>query len=241
MDPNLVLTVDVVALSLAAPALPDQAIRIARLFDGHRSLRAVLEESDLTPRMTVAVVSRLRQLGFLLPSAAEARQTLSPWVDGSPDPLSRALALAAHLDAARDTVPDRGPSAGWTDAIAQAKADGEPEVVHVEPPLQRLAGPPVPEVVPRAEQTVIVAPELLACELGQAGPPGPAPEAEAPPPMAFEDLDEHFFGSYQPEAPPEDFNELEDRPYSRRLAARRRKKSDGWVKHILLRLNLLAP
>jgi hypothetical protein len=250
MDPNLVLTVNVPALSLAARLLPDQAIRIARLFDGHRPLWAVLQESSLTPRMTVAVVSRLRSLGLLSPTSrvpSSAAVSVPPEdLRGTPvtgreaDPVARALALAEHLDGGVDTVPERGSAACWADAIAQAGTtiEDEPDVVYQEP-----AHPPAPpssvgEADPETGARVIVSPELMATEEPA---PGPAPEAEAHPPEAFDAADENFFGSYQPEAPAEEFHDLASRPYASRLASRRRRMSDSWVKHIFGRLNLLAP
>lgn len=213
MDPDLLLTVNVPGLSLAARLLPDQAIRVARLFDGLRPLRAVLAESHLTPRMTVAVVSRLRQAGLLLPldsTSSLAAEAAMLGADTGSDPAFRALLLGDRVEAARDEAPDREPGAGWADAIlhAHVPVEDEPDVIYRESARRPLPAPPASD--PGALPTVIVAPELL--------------EAAPPEPAAFEDADERFFGSYQPEAPPEDFSDLEDRPLSRRRASARTRR-----------------
>lgn len=221
MDPNLLLTVNVPALSQAAGALPPEVIDVARLFDGQRVVAEVLDESHLSPRMTVAVVGRLWRLGLLNPlapppeAAPELRWAAVPVEPPAPgpaatpapipadDPLARALALAETLEL------------GVVAAASPALEATNPEV---RAPALDLA------------DTVVFV----------TAPPAPSAPTTAVAGPGFDDTDERFFDSYQPEPLPDDFVDLEDRPYSRRIAARRRRQG-SWVSSFIGRLNSLLP
>jgi hypothetical protein len=218
MDPNLLLTVNVPALSQAAGALPPEVIDVARLFDGQRVVAKVLDASHLSPRMTVAVVGRLWRLGLLEPLAPvpaeapelrwvaapmETPEAQVPAPERADDPLARALALAETLELPAVAAP---------------------------PPARAAVTPAVSAAAVALEDTVVlVAPPAV--------PPSPAAAAAS---QDFDAADERFFDSYRPEPLPDDFVDLEDRPYTRRLAARRRSQG-GWVSSFIGRLNSLLP
>ena len=73
------LVVDFVSLRQALPDIPEAALQVIRLFDGHRTVRDCVLASPLTEANTLASIERLFQMGVLVPRAA-AKSHLAPAV-----------------------------------------------------------------------------------------------------------------------------------------------------------------
>lgn len=141
MNPEQVLTLYVDHLARASDRLPREVVQIAMLFDGHRRIHEVIQESCLSDRMTVVVVNRLRDLGIVgkngterpFAAARNAAATAAgidlaqfPCAQPScPDtPVMNGLPPAASL---RDSAPQTAP----TEAVGAAADPSLAETVQI--------------------------------------------------------------------------------------------------------------
>lgn len=218
MDPQDTLQLNPQALARIASSLPAEALRVAVLFDGHRRLWEVLRDSPLSGRMTVPVVEQLMNVGVVgavgVKVAPRHRQT------GEVKSSRRETASPPQATAPTLRMPCPAPLPENDATAAEERVEGD------------AALEPQPE--PWSDTMVLPRADLAQVEL----PPSPTPSS------AFDEADEAFFESYQPEDEAIDtFWDLEDTPLARRRAQQRQQRmlsqhqsrghSGGWLRSIL--------
>jgi hypothetical protein len=237
MDPELIYSLNVQAMTAAAPTLPRDVIRVATLFDGHRRLWEVIRDSALPSRMTMSVFTRLRQLGLL----TDERPATGPGVAWAVATHQILPAMTKATARTRPTTPKvEAPPAPQPDCLVSV-ADAEALTIKIDRAvLADRAEPESPALTEaRAEPSSAARPEPLRVVDAD---PNPQVEREAPTPAAapaFDEMDEHFFDSYVPEDGSVDtFWDLEDTPMAQKRARDRAKRLQrgGWFKQLLSNL-----
>lgn len=114
-----VLELDPANLAKKARALPFEAVKVLRLFDGRRELSDVVDESPLDVSKTLAVVKRGAELGLLslgenkkgnpFKSTHKLSEASRSWLNESPQPANE-CELEEELDRALSSLGDTYPS-----------------------------------------------------------------------------------------------------------------------------------
>ena len=114
-----VLELEPANLAKKARALPFEAVKVLRLFDGRRELSDVVEESPLDVSKTLAVVKRGAELGLLslgenkkgntFKSTRKLSEASRSWLNESPQPTDE-CELEEELDRALSCLGDTCPS-----------------------------------------------------------------------------------------------------------------------------------
>lgn len=222
-----VLQIDLARTCTHVNRLPDQAFRILRLFDGHRSLAEVLDDSPLDRDEALKVIHRLAGLGLLRLTrrASPKREHLQGNGDG------RATAceeMGSWLgERGEDTVfsglsedlldLDLDPTASFHDACPESawengcRDEGKGEMPDT--PCDLAAVPSAMErSLPKAWDQRLVAAQIeeeLDCVVEEILMPDPCRMTEGEEP-GFSPVEEEFFDSYIPDEPDPQFESFLD-------------------------------
>ena len=145
--------------------IPDELNSILRLFDGKRSLMAVVDASPFEDLSTLSTISKLYFEGLLVPSTGASGDDVVPSVDGEPrhEPLSVALSSgrrAAYIDDLQEysVDPDRSPdSRSFGASLTSFGLSSDDAIV----PEQASVGPLSPPPSDEAMLEVTPLPSLL--------------------------------------------------------------------------------
>lgn len=157
---DTVFEIDYRQLAERLSEIPDEVNALLRLFDGHRTLSRVVEDSNFEDLAALGIISKLyfegliRELGSTPPFGGrdERRPAFDEW-------LARPVGAAPPVPSARPEL----------DAVAEALASAEPEL----PMLSRPAQPSGPKEAPGA-------PGAQVLHFGGRDVPPPPPEPPAP-------------------------------------------------------------
>jgi CheY-like chemotaxis protein len=149
--------------------IPDEVNALLRLFDGHRSLTRVVEDSNFEDLAALGIISKLyfegliRELGSTPPFGArdERRPRFEEWLARPPSP----------------AAAPSGPARAELDAVAAALANAEPEL----PALGVRPGPREASPAPAREEAA-ASPGARVLHFGgrEAPPAAPSPSPPVP-------------------------------------------------------------
>ena len=172
-----VLCPDLRSLLAQISQLPEEVEPVVRLFDGERTVRAVVLESSLPESLVLQVTNRLYASGALLPLRAARARGLEPMPQrvrtGWDDPLPRSLTPAVPWTTGQTPPPVPAPAPTVVEAVVTAPTG--PVLVET-PGVPAWGAPPVVGEMERAMRSV---------PLGLEPVPPASPRAETQSPVAL--------------------------------------------------------
>ncbi len=178
-----VLCPDLRSLLAQISQLPEEVEPVVRLFDGERTVRAVVLESSLPESLVLQVTNRLYASGALLPARAARARGLEPMPQrvrtGWDDPVPRSITPAVPWPTGETPAPAPAPALAPTvveSVIADSGAPTPVPVVAETPGVPAWGTPPVVGEMERAMRSV---------PLGLEPVPPVTPRVETPSPPGF--------------------------------------------------------
>ncbi len=174
-----VLCPDLRAVLAQISQLPEEVEPVVRLFDGERTVRAVVLESSLPESLVLQVTNRLYASGALLPARAARARGLEPFPHrvktGWDDPLPRTSTPAVPWSTGQTPAPAPALAPTVAESIAPRAGAGAPPAAPERPEIPGWDSPAVVGELERAMRSV---------PLGLEPVPRASPRAQTPPAVA---------------------------------------------------------
>ncbi|MGZ3446456.1 MAG: response regulator [Myxococcaceae bacterium] len=176
-----VLCPDLRSLLAQISQLPEEVEPVVRLFDGERTVRAVVLESSLPESLVLQVTNRLYASGALLPARAARARGLEPMPQrirtGWDDPLPRSLTPAVPWSTGQTPAPAPALAPTVVESVVANAGDPAPvPAVPETPGVPAWGSPPGIGEMERAMRSV---------PLGLEPVPAVTPRVETPSPPGF--------------------------------------------------------